>query len=81
MKLLKELFFDAVSYLTSFFVCLPKTIKRAICVICVLCVLSAVLPLVAVAYDEETPELHQMSLELTPNDSAPDVTITYGINR
>lgn len=76
MKLLRKFFSAAVVCLLSFFSCVPQLFKRAMCVICAAAILFSVTALSISAAVNTEPELHQTSLELTPNDSNPDVMIT-----
>ena len=76
MNMLRKRFSAAVVCLLSFFSCVPQLFKRAMCVICVAAILFSVTLLSISAAVNTEPELHQTSLELTPNDSNPDVTIT-----
>ena len=76
MNMLRKRFSAAVVCLLSFFSCVPQLLKRAMCVICAAAILFSVTPLSILAAVNTEPELHQTSLELNPNDSNPDVTIT-----
>jgi len=76
MNMLRKRFSAAVVCLLYFFSCVPQLFKRAMCVICAAAILFSVTLLSISAAVNTEPELHQTSLELTPNDSNPDVTIT-----
>lgn len=77
MNLLRKIISAAVVCLLSFFCCIPRLCKRAMCVVCAIAVLLSVTPLsISAAVDSTEPDLQQMSFEITPSQSDPDVTIT-----
>ncbi len=76
MYLLRKYFSAAVVCLLSFFRRVPRLLRRALCAVCAAAVLFSSTPLTISAAVEESPQLLKRSLELTPNESDPDVTIT-----
>ena len=76
MYLLRKYFSAAVVCLLSFFRRVPRLLRRALCAVCAAAVLFSSTPLTISAAVEESPQLLERSLELTPNESDPDVTIT-----
>lgn len=76
MNLLRKYLSAAVVCLLSFFRRTPQLLRRVTCAVCAAAVLFASTPASISAAADESSELLERSLELTPNESDQDVTIT-----
>ena len=76
MDLLRKAISAAVVCLLSFFGRAMTLSKRVICTLCAAAILFSTLPLSVAAADDQGQDLREMSIELTPNDADPDVSIT-----
>ena len=76
MNLLRKYISAAEVCLLSFFRRAPKRGRRVLCAVSAAVVLLAATPLSVPATADTEPDLLSMSLELTPNEGDPDVTIT-----
>ena len=76
MNLLRKYISAAVLCLLSFIERTLNFSKRALCVVCAVAVMFSTMPLAASAAADAESDLLERSFELTPNDAAPDVTIT-----
>ena len=76
MNLLRKYISAAEVCLLSFFRRAPKRGRRVLCAVCAAVVLLAAMPLSVPATADTEPDLLSMSLELTPNEGDPDITIT-----
>ena len=76
MNLLRKYISAAEVCLLSFFRRAMTLSKRVICTLCAAAILFSTLPLSVAAADDQGQDLREMSIELTPNDADPDVTIT-----
>ena len=78
MKLPRKFFSAAAVCLPSFLKRVLRFCRRAICAVCALAVMLSMTPLAVSAAEEPQTEdvLLETSLEVTPNEDDPDVTIT-----